>query len=142
MLGTILFEVITGKRAFYHQQPDKARGLVLSATSKTIERARLNPEQRQLIESLHQIEPGDRLVGVREFQGKVRELFQDQNRFPRDFPNTSEHPALYVKESLPEAPEIRAAAGMGGAVQETCGSGRGEARHLLNKQSIFTRAMM
>lgn len=109
VLGTILFEVITGKRAFYHQQPDKARGLVLSATSKTIERARLNPEQRQLIESLHQIEPGDRLVGVREFQGKVRELFQDQNRFPRDFPNTSEHPALYVKESLPEAPALPSA---------------------------------
>ncbi|TNE48478.1 MAG: hypothetical protein EP343_15415 [Deltaproteobacteria bacterium] len=103
VMGTILFEVITGKRAFFHNLPDKARTLVLSGTSKTIERARLTPEQRQLIESLHIIEPSERLANVRKFQSAVRELFQDPSQMNalREFPVTSEHPALYVKEGEP-----------------------------------------
>lgn len=101
-LGTILFESLTGKRAFFHQVADQVQQMIVSGSSKHLERVKLTPEQLEFLQDLHQCDPALRLTSTRVFQEKIRDMFQDVSKYPEVYPQTSEHPALYVKESQPQ----------------------------------------
>ena len=104
-LGTILYETVTGKRAFYHRSEDAVVEKLLSGSLPDLQKSRLTLEQGEFLAALWERDPEKRLTKVKEFQFKIRELFPDQSPFAADYMPTDEHPALLVKESQPPSME-------------------------------------